>query len=579
MTKNEDGKRSSEEQLDSLCSDFEDLLAGKEGSSLAAGSANSNPQIEQLLEISRSMHGLHERNALLSYVSARLREFFDAQNSFVILYDENGFPRVLESSLAEAETGGAVISRSVLNRVVETRGPLVISDTSKDPDLATRNSIEFLKIQSLMCAPLIVEDAIIGFLQFDHRGELHDFPQSDVRLLQLFANQVATAVHNLQLIERRDEAIEETRRAQAELIRSERLAAIGRLAAGVAHDFNNTLFIALGQCDVLLASQDLSRSVKASIERIQACAIDAARTVKRLQSLGPGSNSGQDRPRIDLGDILQELPGLTSSKWQTEAKEQGLTIRFQVEAAPDVHVRAQPSELREILTNLVFNAVDAMESDGTIRVYTTEDGEDVSVHVRDDGRGMTAEQKSHIFEPFFTTKTGRGHGLGLATCWSLADGMGGMLEVESREGVGTTMTLRLPIAFDGGEPESVEDSIDLGKLSVLVVEDDIEVRETLERMLSVGEHQAKGCASGEQALERLANECYDLVISDQRMPGMSGLQLAEEMRTRHPELPIVLLTGHEESAALDLPQNVRSVLIKPIGITKLQQSLAQALQP
>ncbi len=543
--------------------------------------------LEQLLEISGAMHRIHDRDELLTYVSERLRDFFDAQNSFVILFDEQGAPLILNSNL-EGGADGPLLSSTVLERARNSHEPIVVSDTASDPDLCDSTSIEFLRIASVMCAPLIVEEKVIGILQFDHRGEGHLFPSSDTRLLQLFANQIATAVYNLQLIERRDEALEETRRTQEKLIQSERLAAVGRLAAGVAHDFNNTLFIALGQCDATLARGGLSTDAVSSIERIQSCAIDAAKTVKRLQSLGPGSTGLGSRERVSLAEIAAEIPELTRGKWSDEAAERGVTISFEVKTEPCPDVLADPAELREILTNLVFNSVEAMKTDGVIRISTGVSGSCVFAAVEDEGSGMTEEQRAHAFEPFFSSKAGRGHGFGLSTCWSLAEGMGATWEVESEVGRGSRFALVVPSAdavppqvrLENAPPARVSGAPDhSASLDILVVEDDSDVRQTLERMLEARGHRVEALSSAMDALERISAHDFSLVITDMSMPGMTGAELAAQLQLDRPALPVVLISGYGATGQVEVPPNVQAMLPKPIGLSDLSDALSRVRFP
>lgn len=556
--------------------------ARRASQSTEASQPPADTPLEQLLEISRAMHRIHDRDQLLNYVSERLREFFDAQNSFVILFDESGAPQILNSNLSAGEGSGPLLSSTVLERVKNSLEPMVVSDTALDPDLSESSSVEFLRIASLMCAPLIVENRVIGVLQFDHRGEAHSFPRSDARLLQLFANQLATAVYNLQLIERRDEALAETRRTQEKLIQSERLAAVGRLAAGVAHDFNNTLFIALGQCDAALARGGLSSEAASSIERIQSCAIDAAKTVRRLQSLGPGSSGAGTRESVSLAELSVEIPELTASKWSDEARQRGLTIRFDIKSEPAPNVLVDPAEIREILTNLVFNAVEAMRSDGTITIVTGTSSTGAFASVEDDGIGMTEEQTAHAFEPFFSSKAGRGHGFGLSTCWSLAEAMGGTWEVQSKVGKGTRFTLHLPTteaaASSDARASSVRSSVARAEpqavgLDILVVDDDVDVLETVARMLKSRGHSVEAFSSASDALTRTTEHNYSLVITDMSMPEMTGAEFAAELQEQQPELPVVLISGYSTAGRADVTPNVRTVLPKPIGLSELNEAV------
>ena len=146
----------------------------------AADSSIGAEPLARMLEISRSMYRIHDRRDLLAYVSGRLRELFDAQNSFVILFGKDGEPRVEASHVADPSSNASPISATILEQVRSSRDPIVIDDARELPDLRDRSSVEMLKIASVLCAPLIVEDQVIGALQFDHRGETHPFAVGDV---------------------------------------------------------------------------------------------------------------------------------------------------------------------------------------------------------------------------------------------------------------------------------------------------------------------------------------------------------------------------------------------------------------
>ncbi len=265
--------------------------------------------VERIFDLSRSMVGIHDRAELLEFVSDGLRELFDAQNSFVVLFDAAGVPRIQSAHTAMPSGATWPVSDTILERVRESRGPLVIADTSMHPDLRDRRSVETLGIASVLCAPLIVEERVIGVLQFDHRGERHSFPIGDLGLLAMFAGQVGTAFRNLELIEELAGALAETRAAQERVVQAERLAALGEMAGGIAHDFNNTLFVTLGTCEMLLAGEALRGRERDAITRIQTCSRDAAETVRRLSVFARGRPSeARERQPVDLREVASEIP-------------------------------------------------------------------------------------------------------------------------------------------------------------------------------------------------------------------------------------------------------------------------------
>lgn len=544
------------------------------------GATRRTEELARLLEISRAMNGIHDRDALLTYVGDGLRELFDAENSFVILFDAEGRPKIHSSNLDAEASADLPLSETILERVQATREPMIIDDMAEHADLKNRSSIELYKIASVLCAPLIIEDRVIGALQFDQRGESHPFPESDLRLLSLFADQVATAFHNLQLIERLGEALEEVREAQARLVQRERLSALGEMAAGIAHDFNNTLFVALGLCDVLLMGTSVEDEARGSLERIRTCALDAANTVRRLQTFARG-RTGEDEEEftVQLSAVLQEIPELTRHKWQDEAQKRGVSIQVEIDPRPTPAVRAHPAVIREVLFNLVFNAVDAMEASGSIRLSTGSEAGRVFLSVDDEGVGMDAETKKRVFEPQFTTKGASGNGFGLATCWRIAENLGGEIEVESELGRGSVFRLWLPVAQAVERTPAPESEGEGRGAHILLVDDDPAVLETTEQMVRSMGHRVTGTTNVDAALAAFRGGSFDAVLSDLGMPGLNGADLLRAIRAEDPETPVIILTGWGADGDLDESDQglVSALLAKPITLDALQSALGSAL--
>lgn len=536
--------------------------------------------LARLLEISRALNRIHDRDLLLRFVGDRLRELFDAENGFVVLFDAQGKPQI-HSRYGEDIGGEIQISQTILAKVRESREPIVINDAGQHPDLRDRRSIETTRISSVLCAPLIIEGSVIGALQFDHRGGDHQFPVGDLRLLSLFADQVATAFFNLQLIERLNIALEDTRQAQAKLVQAERLSALGQMAGGIAHDFNNTLFIALGSSEVLLSKGHLDPTSRAQVERIRTCSMDAANTVRRLQVFARGTMPEESISSVDPNHVLAEIPDLTKLKWQDEARRRGVEIAVELELSPAGRVRAVPADLREVLVNLVFNAADAIEAGGTITISSGLRGGEAFLRVADDGAGMDATALRKAFEPFFTTKGKRGSGFGLSTSWGIAQRLGGRIDVDSQVGQGSTFTVWLPAVEAGATRVERPQGERLPRARVLVVDDDPEVLETVGFLIEALDHEFRGSTDPQALVETLESEPCDVVIADFGMPGMTGGELAKIIHERRPELPVVLLTGWGAEVEIDedLQRVVAAVVAKPATLEQLRLALGKALSP
>lgn len=532
-------------------------------------------ELRRLLEISQALHWKRDRDEILRFVQDHLRELFDAQNGFVVLFDENGEP-VVQSTNLELRAADLPVSATLIERVRSKREPLQVDDLSADRDLCDRRSVERLRIASAMCAPLIVEGEVIGVLQFDQRGDPHPFPRNDLRLLGLFADMVATALYNQRLIERLNRSLAETRAAQERLLHAERLSALGEMAAGIAHNFNNTLFVAQGMCDVLLAKASLAGADRTALEGVRTCVQDAAGMLRRLQVFTGNAEEEEERS-AQVGEVLAEIRELTRAKWQDEPAERGLELCLVTvdEGTPPVAI--PPQLLREVLTNLVFNAVEATAKSGSIELRAAADGDVVRISVRDEGSGITPEVRKKLFEPFFSTKGARGHGLGLSTSWSIVDRLGGRIEVESEPGRGSTFTVVLPRVAPRPQRPAPSDAVRRARGRILVVDDDPVVLETICQLVHLLGHQASAFTSPARALEVFRAGAFDAVLTDLGMPGMSGSDLAHEVQRLRPGTPVLMLTGWGADVDLGADVPVDEVIAKPVTLEVLGEALERAL--
>jgi CheY-like chemotaxis protein len=242
-------------------------------------------------------------------------------------------------------------------------------------------------------------------------------------------------------------------------------------------------------------------------------------------------------------------------------------------------VAGNAAELREVMTNLVFNAVDAMPGGGTITVRTTCDAEGVVLSVSDTGTGMTEAELARCLEPFFTTKGDRGTGLGLAVVYGIVQRHEGTIDIASKKGIGTTFSIRLPVtvarqAASPQAPKRVEKM-----LRILVVDDQEIICELIAEYLKGDGHHAVTAVESGEALELFSREGFDLVITDHSMPGMNGLQLAAAMKERVPETKVILLTGFgdEMIGRGEHPGDIDLVIGKPVSAADLRQGIFRAM--
>ncbi len=376
------------------------------------------------------------------------------------------------------------------------------------------------------------------------------------------------------------------RRLEAQLAQVEKLRALGELAAGVAHNFNNTLTAIMGYAEILGASSP-DPAVQETVEQILRAAENGAAMVRRIQAFarrGAPAAPGA----VEVEGLLREAIALTEPRWRDQAQRTGVRIEVHLDLAAVPPVQGEAGELCEVLVNLLNNAADALPTGGQIIVGARPRGDRVELWVADNGIGMDAETQAHLFEPFWTTKGAAGTGLGLAVSYGIVTRHGGTMHVESAPGQGTTIWLSLPVAPEarneassqpGPAPSGGAGALPAGR--VLVVDDEPRLATMLAQILARDGLAVEVRTSGEEALAACAAQRYDLVLTDVGMPGMSGLELAQALTQRCPGLPIILVTGWGSTIEADptaqIAAGIRGVLGKPYRIDQVRAVVAAAL--
>lgn len=380
-----------------------------------------------------------------------------------------------------------------------------------------------------------------------------------------------------------EQTLSELRATQEQQVEQERMRALGEMSSGIADDFNNQLTALLGYTDLLLLNeaQMLSNKVLARryLENIRTAAHESSAIVSRLRAFGRARETGDVLLPVDLSKVVQEAATLTQSRWRGQALAAGSTVnvRLDLQSTPDVPGNA--AELREVVANLIFNAVDAMPEGGTITLHTGrhDDGR-VCLKVVDTGIGMSDEVRHRCLEPFFTTKNEAGKGLGLSMVYGAVKRHDGELSVATALGSGTTVSICLPTVETAPVPTTTteEDTPRCAKpLRVLLVEDDPAVRAAVCEYLHRDAHEVSTAANGREGLEKFAAGSFDLVVTDLALAELNGEGLATAIREQNAEIPIILLTGYTERV---LAANCfDAVLHKPLLPAELWRAIAQVV--
>ncbi|HUT23816.1 MAG TPA: diguanylate cyclase [Sumerlaeia bacterium] len=363
--------------------------------------------------------------------------------------------------------------------------------------------------------------------------------------------------------------------ARTRLIRAERLSALGEMAGGVAHDFNNILSAILGRTQLMRQTVE-DANLRQNLEIIERAANDGAATIRRIQEFSRSATS-RTYEILDMTHVIGDCIQMTRTRWKDEAELRGLQYRFETDFCGPLHVRGSATELREVITNLIMNALDAMPKGGKMVFEGTVIEDRVLLTVSDTGVGMSEEILKQVFDPFFSTKRGEGTGLGLSVAYGIILRHEGRIECSSHPNEGTAFRIELPHQPIRGFPEAaarVEGGIrGTGPrvLSILVVDDEPAIREIFSDVLSQEGHTVHMAESGQAALKFLEKERIDLLFTDLSMPEMSGWEVARQVRKAFPGVAIVLTSGWGKDFNQDqiAQHGVDYVLAKPVSFHTL----------
>lgn len=486
-----------------------------------------------------------------------------------------GFDPRIEASMTDYPL--IPYGQGLSGRIFESRTPEYIGDIQSDPRWLNRRLLTELDLHAFAGVPLIAGDRALGVLAILF-AERRKFTPEDKELMALLADHAAIALQNAQLYRRAQEAYDELSRAQAQLVRGETLRAVGELAAGAAHHLNNLLAIVLGRIQLALKKFD-APEIQRHLQPAEQAARDGAEVVARLSRFARGRAEPRREP-VDLNQVVDEVFELTRPRWQAETEARGIAIEARAEHGAIPEVAGDPAALREVLVNLVLNAVDAMPAGGRLSITTSADASGVACAVADTGVGMSLEIQRRALEPFFTTKGVKSTGLGLSVAYGIAERHGGELSIESHEGRGTTVTLRLPVSPTPGDAPAPAVRPAPAALRILLIDDEAEVRDVVAETLAEDGHRVFQAAQGAQGLALFRVEApIDLVVTDLGMPGMTGWDVARAVKAADPSLPVVLLTGWGEEPQ-GRPEDralVDVVLAKPATQEDLRAALARVL--
>jgi signal transduction histidine kinase/CheY-like chemotaxis protein/HAMP domain-containing protein len=493
------------------------------------------------------------------------------------------------ASQAEVKLG-----EGIAGKVAAEGEAVLVEDIETDPRFTRENAVRYGS-GSFICMPIRVRERIIGVINLAKKkpaagtgaASIPPFSPTDLQFLNALLTYIGYSMDNARLLQEAQQSaqrlqgvVEDLKTTQAQLVRGETLRAIGQLAAGMAHHLNNLFAVLVGRAELALRAGKTA-DIPRTLELILRTARDGAEVVRRVQRFSRVEPVSPPAA-VDLNEVVREVVDLTHSRWHDEAEREGCHIEIRLDLGVVPLVAGEASPLREVLINLLLNAIEALPEGGIITIRTLVAKERVQCVVTDDGIGMSEDTRRRALEPFFTTKGLKSTGLGLSVAYGTIQRYGGALTIDSVEGQGTTVTISLPVGLPREPLQPAADMAPaLKSLRVLVIDDAPEVRAVLADLLSRDGHRVDQAGGGQEALELLAlGHEFDVVLADLGMPDMRGSDIARAIQARWPRLPVGLITGWaEEDVTPDERRDVRFVIYKPFDRRLIRQALSSIISP
>lgn len=505
-----------------------------------------------LYEASHDVFSTMELGKLLEKIMDMSREVLGADEGSIMLLDENKKLRIAASrGLADdvAKTVQLEIGERIAGSVAkEKKGRLLLNGLENYEEFKQLN--KKAGIHSSIVCPLLSQGELVGVLNLNKTRAGENFTLMDFHSASIFASQAALAIQNAKLYSTLQEAYEKLESTQVELLQSEKLASIGRLVAGVAHELNNPLTSVVGYSQLLQDTEDL-KEARRQLSIINSEGLRCSRIVRDLLLFARRQKPNYQS--IDPALLVEEaLKGLS-----IELENKKIEVEKDFPKQPVV-LHGDPHLLQQVFTNILTNSCHAMEkkpAGGKIRVKINASGEKLEVLFWDNGSGIPKEHIQRIFDPFYTTKeVGKGTGLGLSLSYGIVKDHGGKILVESKPGEETLFTVELPLKVNGDlsspdleRPRETRFKFPAGT-KILMTEDEEPIQKLVEAIFHGQDCRLDMAPDGQQALEMIKKENYDVVLCDYRMPRLDGVQLFEEVRKIKPDMAsrFLFITGSTE---------------------------------
>lgn len=558
-----------------------------------------NAQLERLNLLDQITRAVGERQDLRSVFQAVIRRLEDSlpiDLCCFCTYDDGANTLTVSGvgvgseavamELALTENSDIPIDQNGLSRCVS--GRLVYEEDVALVEFPFPRRLCRGGLRSLVAAPLLVESKVFGVL-IAARKQPRAFTSGDCEFLRQVSEHVALAAHQAQTLAALQQAYEDLRQSQQAVLQQERLRALGQMASGIAHDINNAISPIALYTELLLEREpNLSPRTREYLETAQRAIGDVSHTVSRMREFYRQQETQLTLVPVDLNLLITQVIDHSRARWSDMPQQRGFVIDVKTDFAQDLPpVAGIESEIREALTNLVFNAVDAMPEGGSLTLRTrsrrdVSNNSTVEVDVVDTGSGMSEDTRRRCMEPFFTTKGERGTGLGLAMVYGVVQRHRAEIEIESAEGRGTTMRLKFAGIKSSGL-STLADRVSNAappRLKLLLVDDDPLLIKSLRETLEADGHTVMAAQGGQEGIDLFTQEAdsaepFAAVVTDLGMPYVDGRKVAQAIKAKSASTPVVLLTGWGQRlmAEGDLPPHVDRVLSKPPKLRDLRDAM------
>lgn len=538
-----------------------------------------NLDTERLLALTKRLHLINTFPELAVCVCEELRYALEYGRAWIYIVDEDGEHLRFVADSGDAEDGISQAFRipieadPFIQAVLNADGPIIIEDAQTDAKVNAEIAAEHGN-RTIVKIPMRLVDRPVGILGAGTFGDegVRLPTEEQLSYVGLLAQQVVVASARIAIQESKERHATERDELERRLAQRHRLESLGSLAGGIAHDFNNLLTIIYASTAMLRTS--VSEEAAQDIDVIDEAVSQAAEMTKRLLTMG------REQPielhLLNINEMLKTLLGML---------RRVVPAHISLDLVEGVHLSTafgDPSELEQVFMNLALNAFDSMEEGGRLTIESemvivngeyvrahpwAKSGRYILVSVSDTGSGMDRETLARIFEPFFTTKGDKGTGLGLAVSYGTIRRHQGMLHAYSEPGVGTTFKVYLPaaqrVASEVGSKLTAP--VVGGAESVLLAEDQAEIRESLARVLVQNGYSVRAVVNGAEAVAATKERDYDLIILDAVMPLMGGREAYEIIREYAPDIPVLFTSGYgAEELKTRFLQGIRlTVLPKP----------------